>query len=199
MMMTLKEAMREMEQKYNRLCRASGTSYRYKIGHEMLDFMEEYPQLNDYWTFNEKEFYWSDRFTHTKRYAESSFNRKVKRELASAIDTFDDGIDYNCCFGKGLYFIGETHFNPITNEKFYWVKIGKSECVYKRMNNYNTCNPMLWRIDFSPNYHLESMYHNLLGKVAIAKCNHNNEWFLVDETTYLAMCEEGFDFFESMM
>ena len=95
-----------------------------------------------------------------------------------------------------MYFVGETHFNPITDEKFYWVKIGKATNLKQRMQNYNTHNPMLWRVDFSLDYDKEEYYHKRLNEVAIAKCNHNNEWFLVDKTTYLEMSEKGFKFFE---
>lgn len=109
---------------------------------------------------------------------------------------FDDGINYDTpCYG-GLYFIGETHFNPFTKEEFYWVKIGKSSNLAKRMKQYNTCCPMLWRIDFAIDEEdLEEYYHGWLYEHCKAICNHNEEWFLVDRETYLEMCEKGFNYF----
>lgn len=113
----------------------------------------------------------------------------------STSEAFDDGINYEAPAEKGLYFIGETHFNPLTDEKFYWVKIGKAINLKDRMKSYNTHNPMMWRIDFNNEYDREEYYHSRLLEIAIAKCNHNEEWFLVDKNTYLAMCEKGFSFF----
>lgn len=114
---------------------------------------------------------------------------------------FDDGINYETPHHRGLYFIGQTAFNPYTREGYYWVKIGRGANLANRMSNYNTCCPMLYRID----YQLindedkckiaEGYYHDLLAKKSIATCNHNNEWFLVDRETYLEMCEKGFSYF----
>lgn len=112
------------------------------------------------------------------------------------IEDFNDGINYTAPTSKGLYFIGETHFNPFTNEKFYWVKIGKSTNLKKRMNQYNTCCPMLWRIGFSDKYDEEEFYHDWLYEHCEATCNHNEEWFLVNRETYLEMCEKGFAYFD---
>ena len=111
--------------------------------------------------------------------------------------SFEDGINYNTPEEDGLYFIGETHFNPYTHEEFYWVKIGMSTKLNRRMKEYDTHNPMLWRIDYKiGSADEEYIYHQLLGQKAIAKCNHNDEWFLVDRNTYLAMCEKGFSYFD---
>lgn len=110
-------------------------------------------------------------------------------------ETFDDKINYNTPKMKGLYFVGETHFNPLTDEKYYWVKIGKAANLAERMRTYNTHNPMLFRIDYSSEYEKEEYYHVKLIEKAIARCNHNEEWFLVDRETYLGMCEKGFSYF----
>lgn len=114
----------------------------------------------------------------------------------SAKPSFNDGINYDTPEEDGLYFIGETHFNPYTREEFYWVKIGMSTKLNRRMKEYDTHNPMLWRIDYKIGSAAEErIYHQQLGQKAIAKCNHNDEWFLVDRNTYLAMCEKGFSYF----
>ena len=116
-------------------------------------------------------------------------------KVGAKAKTFEDGINYEVPAEKGLYFIGETHFNPITDEKYYWVKVGKASNLKNRMKSYNTHNPMMWRIGFNNEYDKEEYYHEQLQKVAIAKCNHNEEWFLVDRITYLEMCEKGFSYF----
>lgn len=113
------------------------------------------------------------------------------------IKTYDDGINYNAPNESGLYFIGETHFNPFNDEKFYCVKIGKATNLAKRMKQYDTHNPMLWRIDFAVGAEaLEGHYHNLLAQIAEARCNHNEEWFFVNRMTYFKMCKQGFHFFD---
>jgi len=145
---------------------------------------ETYPEIQEKYLFTDA-YKIADRFI-------------LKTNTAILIKTkFDDGIDYNTPIEGGLYFIGETHFNPITHEEFYWVKIGKSSNLAKRMRQYNTCCPMLWRIDFAVDEEdLEEFYHDLLYKEAIATCNHNEEWFMVDRKTYLEMCEKGFAYFD---
>ena len=114
---------------------------------------------------------------------------------------FDDGINYDAPEYCGLYLIGETHFNPITNETFYWVKEGKANNIKKRLADYNTHCPMLYRIDFKKcfnereAYRVEAQYQAKLKECAIASNNHNKEWFLVDRNTYLEICAKGFNYF----
>ena len=138
-----------------------------------------FEEINAKYTFNETKHYITDRF--------------IRRDFATP--AFEDGIDYNAPKEKGLYFIGATHFNPFTNEQFYWVKIGKSENLYNRMKSYDSTTAMLWRIDFSKDYDKETEYHNKLLQNCINTCNHNDEWYRVDRETYLAMSEKGFDYF----
>ena len=59
-------------------------------------------------------------------------------KVGAKAKTFEDGINYEVPAEKGLYFIGETHFNPITDEKYYWVKVGKASNLKNRMKSYNT-------------------------------------------------------------
>ena len=136
-------------------------------------------------------FYDESQVTYKKRF----IRRDLMRQNGELMP-FADGINYKVPEEPGLYFIGETHFNPYTKEEFYWVKIGKSTNLAKRLRNYDTCNPMLWRIDYLVNEENEEEYYHLrLAQIAIAKCNHNEEWFLVNRETYLEMCEQGFSYF----
>ena len=113
---------------------------------------------------------------------------------------FEDGIDYNAPTYCGLYLVGETHFNPLTKEEFYWIKVGKAKNIANRMSQYNTCCPMLYRIgylrcrDEREAYQMEKLYHDRLANVAIGLCNHNTEWFLMDKQTYLDICAYGFNY-----
>lgn len=114
----------------------------------------------------------------------------------SEYDTRDMHLPYELKKISGLYFLGMVNHNPITDEVFYWVKIGYASDLLSRMRIYNTHCPMLWHIDYTDgDYDTESYYHRLLRVTAIARCNHNDEWFLVDKETYLQMCKKGFKFF----
>ena len=120
------------------------------------------------------------------------FKDRFVRRDRNIVKAFDDGINYDAPDKAGLYFIGETHFNPRTMMLYYWVKIGLSINLRKRMKQYDTHCPMLWRIDFKTDLEFdleieEEHYHDKLKEIATACCNHNEEWFLVDRETYLAM------------
>ena len=156
---------------------------------KMVGLYKESAEVRDWWRYCPSTHFYVDRFTKLEQaISVTPPNKKVK--------AFDDGIEYHAPSCDGLYFIGETHFNPITKEEYYWVKIGKARNIEARLKEYNTTNPMLWRIDFNlHDYDREKYYHKRLEKICLNKCNHNAEWFLVDKDTYLKMCEEGFAFF----
>ena len=128
------------------------------------------------------------------------YKERFARRDRKTLTPFADGINYDAPAEAGLYFLGETHFNPFTHEEFYWVKIGLSTNLKRRMKEYDTHCPMLWRIGYilADNDCLEreeEWYHDKIKEVGIATCNHNEEWFLVDRNTYLEMCAKGFNYF----
>ena len=184
--MTIIEAVKEMDYLYERLVNCSSTFGKANNGRQMYALLEEFPSLNNYWETRDAHL-WNKRFVKIK-----SIDITIKIEL----DVFDDGIDYKTPEAEGLYFLGETHFNPHTHEEFYWVKVGKASNFKNRFRQYNTCNPMCYRIDYSSAYEAEAYYQERIKEKAIAKCNHNSEWFLVDRETYLEMCENGFAYFD---
>lgn len=101
----------------------------------------------------------------------------------------------------GLYLIGTTTFNPYTNKPFFWIKIGKSEDLEKRMKSYCTHSPSIWRIDFqevpkSKVDKIEKLYHALLSNIGINSAEHSKEWYEVSKEDYLTICNEKFDFFK---
>lgn len=156
---------------------------------KMVSLYKESAEVRDWWNYHPSNRFYVDRFVKLEQAISATPPYKKPK-------SFDDGIDYHAPACDGLYFIGETHFNPITKEEYYWVKIGKARNIEARLKEYNTTNPMLWRIAFNlHDYDKEKSYHKKLEKVCLNKCNHNEEWFLVDKDTYLAMCEKGFDFF----
>jgi hypothetical protein len=118
----------------------------------------------------------------------------------------------------GLYLVGNTIFNPMTNEQFFMVKIGMSINIYDRMKTYATSNPMMFHIGYKivdcdsldlssyPSYkrkaiqsryikELEEQYHKAMEARKFCHFEYAQEWFIVDQKTYLEICEKKFDFF----
>lgn len=182
------EAYYEIEKYYERIQHCCSSTGRANNGRKIYAIMDECPEVLNYWLPTGHN-WWEKAFVCVKPIEEKS--SKYQK-----ITNFEDGIDYTTPDNGGLYFIGETHFDPITKETFYWVKIGKADNLVERMRQYNTCNPMLWRIDYKIGaQNKEKFYHSLLFSKALATCNHNREWFLVSEKTYLEMCDKGFEYF----
>jgi len=101
--------------------------------------------------------------------------------------------------GKGVYLVGSTYFNPYTHEEIYFIKVGKSNDINKRMKNYATHNPMLWKADYRVTEYsssLESFCQFELSKIALQVADNTDEWFEVKREDYLNICEQGFKWFE---
>ena len=146
-----------------------------------------FSELQKEFVYNESACFYADKFE--------------RRDLASApLSRFEDGINYDAPEEEGLYLIGEVNANPYTLELFYWVKTGYSKNIAERLKKYDTHCPMLWRADFKTDCCNaradEKYYQKLLNRIGVAKCNHNEEWFLVSRETYLAICEKGFSYFD---
>ena len=96
---------------------------------------------------------------------------------------------------KGLYLIGQTFFNPITDEKFYWVKVGEASDLKRRRREYNTPTAMIWDIEYYVGDKLtEKGCHNKLKEICLHR--HADEWFSIPREEYLDICKRGFDWFE---
>lgn len=118
----------------------------------------------------------------------------------------------------GLYLIGNTIFNPLSNEQFFLIKIGMSTNLYDRMKGYSTDNPMLFHIGYKliindtdsahlPRYKarnvysqkikaIEEQYHQQMKALNFCRHEYADEWFMVDKETYLEICEKKFAYFE---
>ncbi len=120
---------------------------------------------------------------------------------------------------SGLYLIGNTIFNPLTNEQFFMVKVGMSSNLYDRMKGYATANPMMFHIDYKvincegidlsqyPSYKranaigryikaIEEKYHQKMEALDFIHFEYAKEWFLVSKETYMEICEKKFNFFK---
>lgn len=95
---------------------------------------------------------------------------------------------------SGLYLIGSVYLNPRTNKPLYFVKVGQSKNLEKRVNQYYTYNPFFKFIDFvlvdsKKLLKEEKSYHELLSQ----KCKWGTgEWFVVEEKAYFNLVEYGF-------
>jgi hypothetical protein len=117
----------------------------------------------------------------------------------------------------GLYLVGNTIFNPMTETQFFLVKIGMSTNTYNRMVSYSTQNPMMFHIDYKiincdsydniPRFRrrsqvsekvkeIETLYHQAMEKMNFHRFEYAQEWFIVDRETYMKICEKKFDFFK---
>lgn len=111
--------------------------------------------------------------------------------------------------GAGIYLVGQTSFNPLTDEKFYLIKVGSTLTDLKtRMRGYYTHNPSVWIIE-TRNYlekHVierENYFQEIVAKISSHKdvkiidniaYNRNVEWFCVSKKEYLNICNKGFDY-----
>ena len=101
----------------------------------------------------------------------------------------------------GLYLIGNTIFNPITREEFYFIKVGQSSNLYKRMSGYRSTNPAVYHIDFYKQADWkkgmnESACHFVLHQISTGLVERTSEWFRVDREIYLEICGRGFEYFD---
>ena len=95
----------------------------------------------------------------------------------------------------GLYLIGQTFFNPITDEKYYWIKVGEASDLKRRRRDYNTPTAMIWDIGYYTGNDLtESGCHEKLKEICLHR--HADEWFSIPREDYLKICEIGFDWFK---
>jgi hypothetical protein len=113
----------------------------------------------------------------------------------------EDPLRFSAPKEEGLYLIGNTVFNPFTMEEFYFIKVGASTNIYKRMNTYRSTNPSIFHID----YYLRSEWkrgmneqgcHFVCREIGMAVVERTSEWFRVDRQTYLEICSKGFVYFE---
>lgn len=121
-------------------------------------------------------------------------NRKINLYDRRGRDLFEkNDIEYP--HKDGLYLLGQTFFNPITDEKFYWIKPGTASDLKRRRRDYSTHTAMIQDIDYYIGNELtESGCHRKLKAIALHR--HADEWFSVSREDYLAICEQGFNWFK---
>lgn len=192
-------ALKLFEALFDEAIHGGSASKRNKYINACYRFYDIFDTVKEFYQYNHNAFYIKDRFTIKSRSSKSHSSLSTSDIYEqSKKAAFKDGINYNAPDEKGLYFIGNTVFNPITHQEFYWVKVGMTaQTLQKRLRQYNTSNPMMWRIDYKENAEdEESYYHARLNSVCIATNGHSDEWFLVNRETYFEMCNKGFHYFD---
>lgn len=95
-------------------------------------------------------------------------------------------------FTAGIYLIGQTTFDPITKELFYWVKVGQTSNLKGRLSSYQTNNPAIFYIDLL-NIGVRYESDCVLALRLISKKTHRDEWVQVDAKTFSDIYNNGFD------
>ena len=193
----IKTLLTELEYHYDTILKCASSSTRRNHAQKMISILSAYPETKNYWEYNENACWYSKKFCKKEcpyciknnPYPEFKVeNGKVK----------EDGINYCAPKSCGIYLIGQTAYTPYIKKPYYAVKVGKADWFPSRLKTYNTYCPFLFRIDFKEcynNYEEEFRIHKQLAKIAFGISRESNEWFLVDEETYLAICEKGFSYF----
>lgn len=191
--MNVYEAIREIDELYNRMRFCDSTSGRKYNGEKILAVMRSCPEVKQYWKYRPDFFCWEDRFTYAPE------KRKVEIAIVDKV-VHDTSFNMNAIpSDRGIYFIGQTSVNPYTHEKQFWLKIGLASNLRGRMKTYNTHSPSTFFVGCiicDNTREMEKKYQAKLSKYSIGKCERNDEWWLFDEDTYKKMCELGFGYFE---
>ena len=186
---------------------------KWKIRRNNVSTLDDYkqPSYSEYvksildaynnWPFDQKE---RKNHTYVKTYdncLEQFYNQE--RENISIFKNPADKKGKNIPSLPGLYMVGQTCFNPHTNEKFYLIKVGRGKSLSARMKQYFTTNPMMYHIDYLCfNSAQDGMYIKsekvcgyILETISQARMQNTDEWYLVDKDNYSLLCKKGFNFF----
>lgn len=196
--MELYEALDRIEEYYNRMKWCGSSQGRKYNADKILFIMSDCPAVTDYWYYNPKQFGIMNRFGRI----EPKQNAQTKIAIINHVVYDPTYQERNAPTEEGVYFIGNTAFNPYTDEKQYWVKVGMTGSdIKERLRRYDTYSPSIHHIDYLPCKDVrarESKFHSLLYRVSLGSCERNTEWWMVDENTYLKMCALGFEYFNTI-
>lgn len=179
------QALTMFEEYLKRLHNCSSTAGKRNNGSTCISLLFHFPNLP--WDYDDNQSRWDNRFIPS--------TSKIERPKEATNEV------PNC---SGVYLVGSTYFNPITDEKFYWIKVGKSVQLNNRMKQYATHNPMLWKNSFWPLPKerislAENACQNVLETIGIEVAENTDEWYRVSRKDYLTICQQGFDFFKPMI
>ena len=101
-------------------------------------------------------------------------------------------IGQGCDEFSGIYFIGDIKYDPLYGKMFY-VKIGSSSNVGKRLKQYRTYNPAFYHdccaLACKRYERAETICQNYLSMKCKFVPYYTSEWYIVDEETYWELCK----------
>lgn len=167
--------------------------HKWELQERIMKMFEEMPELNQFYEIDWEQSLWAERIKMRPRTVEP-----LPIELnwpTTQMENCPAYYDYSENF-TGLYFLGDPCFNPITRTPYFMVKIGAtySSTIAQRLKQYTTHNPMIFHKkaslawSFCPEASEENC-HSFLSRHAIQKPEYGKEWFMVEEKTYLELCE----------
>ncbi len=167
-----------MDEYYTRLKNCTSTTGKKNNFEKMLEIYHKYEEIQNEWILTYTGHY-------NNRFQKKKITKKKNKKYAII---------------QGLYLIGNTYFNPFTKEEFYWIKVGKSTDIYKRILTYKTHNPMIWEADSielntEQMNEFEKLCHRQLKEICKEIAENTNEWFMVSRETYLEICEKKWNYF----
>lgn len=197
-MIAIKDLLEELDKHYRIIQTCSTSATRARHAMEMECIIKNHPETASYWRINTDAVWYSRRFTRLETSTTVRPNPYPEFEVKDG-KIVDDGINYKTPDDGGAYLFGQTAYNPYTKKPYFAIKVGKADWFADRSVVYNTCCPFLFRIDYKSatnGYEVESFYQNKLKKIAFARTCMAKEWYVVDEATYLEICEKGFSYFD---
>lgn len=102
-------------------------------------------------------------------------------------------VGQGCGSFEGVYFIGDIKYDPLYGKMFY-VKIGSSQDVGKRLKQYRTYNPAFYHDCCSLACEHYKLAETICQNYLYSKCKftpvYTSEWYIVDEETYWDLCKK---------
>lgn len=166
------------------------TRYQYHIAVELFN---TYDFLRDEWYHFPEEHFIKDRF--------------IRKFLIDTVNDDDFPIPPAIPAEKcGIYLLGDTSFNPYTEQPEFWIKVGMASNAKQRMKSYYTHAPSIREIEFKylPNVKKaceeEKLYHRILELFlpSSIRSERAKEWFKVSKEEYQAIAQFGFAYLQHL-
>lgn len=111
---------------------------------------------------------------------------------------FNWGSNPNNHYKSGLYLIGTINYDIRNGKVLYFVKVGKSTNLKRRIKEYDTHNPFMVKIGYKNIEkekldEKEKLCHDKLKEVGFTV--FSDEWFCVSETVFYKIYNRKWKFF----
>lgn len=198
----MKEILGLIEMYYERMNNCASTSGKSNNGHKIILILEDNPRATNYWKYDPNRRAWADRFTKIREYSDSLDDYAIVNDfnIRNGI-VIDEITDLKRAPSvRGVYLLGNCTCNPYTNQKQYWIKVGRAKNISQRMGAYTTCCPctaLLDTLETEQDVAVENICQSLLSDNSVGRCQINREWWLVDEKMYKGISEQKFNYFKN--